>query len=225
MNWRFVPAAALLAGALGQPLPPNVFREGPGVTPPGLLRGPRAAPDYSDEARLARLDGTVEVSMIVGDDGVPRDLRVTQPLGLGLDEAAIKAFGTWRFTPGMKDGRPVSVVETVQAGFHLGDKDPWRLIRATFKTPEGASRPSVVKTEFPPPAGTGEVGVVSLSFDVDETGIPANFHVEGSSGQPWESEVIAAVREWRFNPGLKDGKPITVRCTLDFALHGSEPPR
>jgi TonB family protein len=219
MSWRFLAVIALLAGAAGQPLPPNVFRAGPGITRPRLLRGPRPAPEYSEEARLARLEGIVEVTMIVGDDGVPRDLRVTQPLGLGLDEAAIKTFGAWRFTPGTKDGQPVSVVETAQAAFHLGDKEPWRLRRAIFNTPEGASRPTVVKAEFPPPAGTGKAGMATLSFDVDETGTPENFRMEESFGQPWESEVIAAAREWRFNPGLRDGKPISVRCTLDFALN------
>src|SRR6266851_2274533 len=47
--------------------------------------------DYTDEARIAELEGTVLLEGVIGEDGAAYDLTVVQPLGLGLDERAIDA--------------------------------------------------------------------------------------------------------------------------------------
>jgi TonB family protein len=73
----------------------------------GAVSAPRPTyspgPEYSEEARKAKLQGTCVLWMIVDADGSPHDIRVTHPLGLGLDEKAIEAVRTWRFEPGKKD--------------------------------------------------------------------------------------------------------------------------
>jgi protein TonB len=57
--------------------------------------------------------------LIVDDQGNPRDIRVVRGLGFGLDARAIEAVKQWRFHPAMKDGHPVSVLISVEVGFHL----------------------------------------------------------------------------------------------------------
>ena len=57
----------------------------------------------SEEAALAGLNGAVQISAIVGEDGTVRALHVARSLGLGLDEKAMEAVKSWRFKPGMKD--------------------------------------------------------------------------------------------------------------------------
>jgi hypothetical protein len=32
----------------------------------------------------------------------------------------------------------------------------------------------------------------------------------------WKNQAVALVSQWRFTPGMKDRKPISVRCTLDL---------
>jgi len=88
-----------------------------GVTAPIAIYRPD--PDFSDEARKARLQGTVVLDIIVDETGKARNIRVRQSLGLGLDEQAIKTLQLWRFKPGTKGGRPVAVWATVHVGFHL----------------------------------------------------------------------------------------------------------
>ena len=56
---------------------------------------------------------------MVQRDGSVRDIRVAQPLGLGLDEKAISAVAKWRFRPGMKSGQPVDVAATIEVTFRL----------------------------------------------------------------------------------------------------------
>ncbi len=95
----------------------GVYRVGGGVTAPRPIYAPD--PDYSEEARKAKFQGTVVLWMVVGPDGRPRDMRVARSAGMGLDEKALEAVRTWRFEPGRKDGQPVAVLVNVQVNFRL----------------------------------------------------------------------------------------------------------
>ncbi len=95
----------------------GAFRVGGGVSAPKAIYSPD--PEYSEEARKVKHMGTVVLWLVVGPDGKPRDIRVLRTLGLGLDEKAIEAVKTWRFEPGMKDGKPVSTQINVEVNFHL----------------------------------------------------------------------------------------------------------
>lgn len=95
----------------------GVYRVGGGVSAPRPIYSPD--PEYSEEARKAKFQGTVMLWMVVGPDGRPHDIRVAQSLGLGLDEKAIEAVRTWRFEPARKDGQPVSVQINVEVSFRL----------------------------------------------------------------------------------------------------------
>lgn len=61
---------------------------------PRVISAPRAvnspAPEYSDEARRARLEGSVILWLVVDAAGAPRDVQIQRPLGLGLDEKAVE---------------------------------------------------------------------------------------------------------------------------------------
>ena len=84
-----------------------------------LARVSKAEPEYSEQARQAKYSGSVLISVVVNENGVPADIRVVRPLGLGLDQKAIKAVAKWRFRPGMKGGRAVAVEVRVGASFQL----------------------------------------------------------------------------------------------------------
>lgn len=95
----------------------GVYRVGGGVSAPRAIYAPD--PQYSDAARKARFQGTVVLWTIVGPDGRARDLRVSRSLGMGLDEKAIEAVRQWKFTPALKDGRPVAVQINIEVNFRL----------------------------------------------------------------------------------------------------------
>jgi len=95
----------------------GVFRVGGGVSAPKATFAPD--PEYSEEARKAKYQGTCVLWLIVGPDGHPRDIRVSRTLGLGLDEKAIEAVKNWKFEPAMKDGKPVAVQINVEVDFRL----------------------------------------------------------------------------------------------------------
>jgi TonB family protein len=199
-----------------KPLPGEVYRPGNGVTPPVVIG--KADPEYSEEARIARLAGTVWLSLVVGEDGNVRDIRDATSLGLGLDEKAVDAVSRWRFRPGLKDGMPVPVGVNVEINFRLlEERGAWALSRAAFNPPEGAARPVLTSASYPPVDTTsGPNRSVAISFDVNPDGMAENLHIEKSSGPGAESEVIRIVRGWQFRPGIKDSQPVSVPCTLEF---------
>ena len=95
----------------------GAYSPGRGVTKPELIH--KVEPEYSEEARKAKWQGTVELKVVVDEHGRVREVQVTHPLGLGLDQKAIEAVQQWLFKPGMKDGKPVAVIATVAVAFHL----------------------------------------------------------------------------------------------------------
>jgi protein TonB len=95
----------------------GVYRIGGGVSAPTLIY--KIEPEYSEEARKAKHQGTVVLYIVVDEKGMPQNLRVIRPIGLGLDEKAIEAVQKWRFKPGLKDGRPVAVAATIEVNFRL----------------------------------------------------------------------------------------------------------
>lgn len=95
----------------------GAFRVGGGVSAPKAVYSPD--PEYSEEARKAKFQGTCVLWLVVGPDGRPRDIKVQRTLGLGLDEKAIEAVKNWRFEPAMKDGKPVAVQINVEVSFRL----------------------------------------------------------------------------------------------------------
>jgi periplasmic protein TonB len=95
----------------------EAFRPGNGVSAPRAIYDPD--PEYSDEARRAKYQGTVVLSLIVDAFGHARNIRVARSLGMGLDEKAIDAVEEWQFAPGIKDGHAVATQVNVEVNFRL----------------------------------------------------------------------------------------------------------
>jgi len=93
------------------------YRPGSGIEPPGLLR--KVAPDYTDPARRAGLEGEVLLETVVTAEGTVTDVRVLQRLGSGLDERASAAVQQWQFSPARRHGVPVAVLVEVAVAFRL----------------------------------------------------------------------------------------------------------
>jgi len=101
-------------------VPENIdkaYRVGGHVKPPRPLYDPD--PDYTDIARRVGYQGTVILWLVVDTDGLPKQIRLQQAIGMGLDEQAIEAVKKWRFKPGTKEGLPVPVMINVEVNFHL----------------------------------------------------------------------------------------------------------
>ena len=108
-----------LAATHRQSLPAGapIFEIGAGVSQPVLTK--QVGPEYSDEARRNRVQGTVDAVAVVRDDGTIAAAEVIKTVGYGLDEKAVAAVKQWRFKPALKDGSPVPVYLTISVGFNM----------------------------------------------------------------------------------------------------------
>jgi TonB family protein len=87
-------------------------RVGPGVTPPQAIR----VLSLRTWRRLAPR-GTVVLDVVLLEDGRPKIVRILQSLDPELDESAVRQFEQWRFSPAMKNGRPIKVRMNAEVRF------------------------------------------------------------------------------------------------------------
>jgi protein TonB len=95
----------------------GVFSVGGGVSEPQATY--TILPEYSDDGRKGRIQGTVELLIVVKADGTVDFQNVRKSLGYGLDQKAIEAVRKWKFLPGKKDGTPVATLVSVSVNFSL----------------------------------------------------------------------------------------------------------
>jgi bla regulator protein blaR1 len=74
-------------------------------------------PTYPRKAHKPRNQDTVVLWLIVGSDGLPRDIKIARSLSPEFDESAIDAVKKWKFAPGTKDGKPVACQMNIEIEF------------------------------------------------------------------------------------------------------------
>ncbi|MGA3018895.1 MAG: TonB family protein [Bryobacteraceae bacterium] len=92
-------------------------RVGNGVAAPVLVS--KVEPEYSEEARVAKIQGTVVLTVVIGVDGHAADITLARSIGFGLDEKALDAVMQWQFKPGTQNGLPVPVTAQIEINFRL----------------------------------------------------------------------------------------------------------
>ncbi len=58
-------------------------------------------------------------------------------------------------------------------------------------------------------------GTVVLSIHVSPEGTPQKFHLKRGLGFGLDEEAFAAVSQWRFQPGTREGQPVPVVATIE----------
>jgi TonB family protein len=227
-----------IAAIARQGAEPRVYAPGNGVSTPVMVK--EVKPQYTADAMRAKVQGVVTLECVVQPDGAIGDVRVTKALNPGLDQEAIKAVKQWRFKPGRKDGKAVPVRVTLEVAFTLRapSKPPLfpvkplvpgeaagkgqSLAPRASRPGAGVSAPVVVKEVKPRYTADAEhagiQGVVTLECVVNTDGTVGEVEVTRSLDAGLDLEAIKAVKQWRFEPGTKDGKPVPVLVTLEMTF-------
>ena len=56
---------------------------------------------------------------------------------------------------------------------------------------------------------------------VDEKGVPSNLKIVQSVGADMDNNVLAAVKQYRFQPGLLNHEPVAVPVNLEVVIRGT----
>ena len=90
------------------------------------------------------------------------------------------------------------------------------------KPGNGVSAPSVlseVKPEYPARAiSTGIEGVVTLEAVVETNGSVGDVRVLKPVHPMLDESAIAALKQWKFRPGVRDGKPVRVAVEVEMSF-------
>jgi periplasmic protein TonB len=92
------------------------IRRGGDVEAARLIYGPK--PDYPQLARMARIQGTVQLEALIAADGTIKGLKVISGHPL-LVKAALEAVEGWRYQPTLLNGIPVEVETEIDVSFSL----------------------------------------------------------------------------------------------------------
>ena len=95
----------------------EIVEAGAGIQPPGLDQ--RVEPEYTEEARIARHEGSVALQAIIFPDGSASGFRLLRSLGLGLDERAVEAVRHWVFKPARRGKQPVAFRAVLEIHFRV----------------------------------------------------------------------------------------------------------
>jgi protein TonB len=81
------------------------------------LNQPR--PNYTEEARQNKVQGIVRAQILIGSDGLVKQVRIQRGLPYGLNEEAIRAASQMRFRPAIKNGVAVAFWTALDVEFNL----------------------------------------------------------------------------------------------------------
>jgi TonB family protein len=188
---------------------------------------------YPAALLAAKVEGVVYVNVHVDADGNPAAVsagRVDPSGAAALAEAAVAGVKQWHFNPAMKAGKPSASDEIVPVVFSLrpdgvanvsgGTLDAIRVSPPDERGAASADHPPTENVTFRtmhPPKYPEEAvrnkqsGELQFKVLVDEHGVPQSVDVERSdppeAARTFAQASINAIMQWRFNPGLKDGKP------------------
>ncbi len=106
-----IPPAPAAAG------PPGAMWIEGDVLPPKRTYAPR--PNYTEDARRARVQGVVILQAVVDTLGEVGYVKVLKGLPQGLTESAVQVVEQWRYEPATLNGEPVPVYINLTVNFSL----------------------------------------------------------------------------------------------------------
>jgi TonB family protein len=194
------------------------------IKPPKLVK--QVNPVYPEKARQGHVEGVVILEAKVDEQGNVIDARVLRSIPV-LDQAAIDAVKQWKYEPLVIAGKAHKVIFTVTVRFMLkeGDKDKTldKFAQGAVKAEGDIKPPRLIKEVapvYPEVARLAEVqGVVILSVKTDVEGKVADVMILRSIPL-LDQAAIDSVRQWVYEPFVKDGKavPVVFTVTVRFQL-------
>jgi protein TonB len=142
----------------------------------------------------------------------PQLTETAQPLDLSQLELALNpGFGDGLFGDfGVKLVTEAAGGDQLDQFFAIGDLD--QKPRPIFQTPP--TYPAELRRK-------NREGTVYVLFIVDRSGRVLSASVEKSTDSAFERPAVEAVRQWRFEPGMKNGQPVPFKMKVPITFSAS----
>jgi TonB family protein len=212
-----------------------------------IIHAPK--PEYPARAMAEGLGaGEVRVLLEVDENGRVADLLVVAHTHQIFASALANKLEEWEFAPGRRGGQPVRTILTVDFGFRVGTEG---MVFVDRKGPAShmarAGQPGGPRFAFEAAAAheldqplrplergapaypralkeSGVGGKVLVEFHVDRDGRVRLPHVVAPVHAVLDAAAVEAVKQWRFEPPRRKGRPALVRVTQAFEFVPSAMP-
>ena len=194
---------------------------------------------YPTIAKEKGIEGFVLVTAKINKKGIVKKVNVIQKLGLGFDEAAIKAVKNTVFIPGQKDGENVDAEVTFKLDFRLNKKNKKKITvkksnekklseqKEKFIICEGGTCPKLKESaeeflhriKYPPQAKRNNIkGNVIIEAKINDLGFVISSKVVKGLGYGCDIEAQLQVLRTQFIPAKLNGKDVasTVKIKVPF---------
>jgi TonB family protein len=201
-----IPSGLVLAFSLILPAFAQSSDEGAGLYGPPVVTD-WTPPVYPPGLKDGAIEGRVQVSLVVDENGVPGKVRATKSTDPRFEAAAVASVEQWKFKPAVADDKPVAMSVGITLLFKLPEPKkpgllppPASMPRPLKKTP--CKVLSQVEAEFPPAlARRGVVsGRVQVELLVGADGGVSDVRILDATQAEFVMPALAAFRRWKFEP-------------------------
>jgi TonB family protein len=203
---------------------------------PGVIAGQRitfAEPVYPEDAKKAKLSGTVVLHAIIDKDGSIKTLEVLSSTNPMFNNSALEAVHKWTYKPYLLNGDPTAVDTTITVNYALtpsptpepspapnpsasnlqSSANQLMHVGGDVKPPIVISR---VDPEFSQQAKAAKFsGDVRVYLQVDTDGHTSHIRVVKGVGMGLDEKAVECVSQYRFKPATLNGKSVPVDLYID----------
>jgi len=189
-------------------------------------------PEYPTELKQKNITGKATIAFTVDELGNVSDLDILESTEPKFGLSALIAVSKWRFRPGTKSYKPVSVRMQVPIVFELNEDNKSKSKPAKLQTVAGI--PEIYETskldkipiatkqihpEYPVEMRRAAISCqVDVDFIVDTSGNVRNVFAAKSTRREFESAAIKAVSKWKFRPGEKNGQVVNTHMQVPIVF-------
>lgn len=202
-------------------------------------------PKYPKDALRNGIGAKVELRTVITPDGKSKVLAVLSG-DSEFSQNAVAAIRKWRFHPELRQGRPVETTYKIHVRFNpilqeansdvelespLPEPPPISSLAKLHPQDLGeihhVSEPGMIapkqlyspEPEFSEKASLEkQQGNVDIDLVVGTDGLPRSLQITCSSAPDLNDNAIAAVKQWKFAPATKDGKPVPVEIVVEVSF-------
>jgi TonB family protein len=194
------------------------------------ILGSWVAPAYPKEAADRKLEGRVQVRLVIDESGVVTQARALRSTDKIFDEAAVQAARQWRFEPATEDGKKVPKCIDVTLPFQLADlkgkpessTTRARVLQSLLYAP---TTPAAKKTgedpDYPDSLLSRHLpGMVVVDFSVDTEGRLQGLNILAATHSDFVQPALAAAEKWSFRPARQGDLAVAapMKGTLEFTV-------
>ena len=161
---------------------------------------------------------TMEYKFMIGEEGIIEKVFFGKNNDETINQIVLTTISNWKFNPGRKDGKTVKSQYPMILQWVTNqpiNEDEFSTIVENMPGPIGGIFAIQEKIQYPETAKrSGIQGKVMIQAFIDENGKVIHAKILNGIGGSCDEVAIDAIKQTRFNPGIRNGKPVKVQVTI-----------